>query len=136
MESHLSDGDDVIVLGDFNDGPGLDTYEKLFGRSSVEVVLGAGERPEMSLFDPHARESLEPRSGAVPATARFFLHRQGRYLNALLDFIMVSHRLKAEKPVWHIWHPFDDPTCFACRQTQQNLLTASDHFPVTLDLGE
>jgi MFS family permease len=27
----------VIVLGDLNDGPGLDEYEKLFGHSGVEI---------------------------------------------------------------------------------------------------
>ena len=39
VDTHLTAGDDLIVLGDFNDGPGLDEYEKLFGRSGVEIVL-------------------------------------------------------------------------------------------------
>ena len=35
VAEHLDAGDPLIVLGDFNDGPGLDEYEKLFGRSSM-----------------------------------------------------------------------------------------------------
>ncbi|MCE8469933.1 endonuclease, partial [Rhodovulum sulfidophilum] len=37
IETHLDAGEALIVLGDFNDGPGLDEYEKLFGRSGVEI---------------------------------------------------------------------------------------------------
>ena len=40
IEEHLAAGEDVITLGDFNDGPGLDKYERAFGRSGVEVVMG------------------------------------------------------------------------------------------------
>jgi len=43
VEGHLEAGDNLIVMGDFNDGPGLDEYEKLFGRSGVEIVLGEGD---------------------------------------------------------------------------------------------
>ncbi|MEM6480174.1 MAG: endonuclease, partial [Pseudomonadota bacterium] len=43
VSARLEAGEALIVAGDFNDGPGLDEYEKLFGRSSVEIVLGQGE---------------------------------------------------------------------------------------------
>lgn len=132
VEQHLAAGDDVIVLGDFNDGPGLDEYEKLFGRSGVEIVLGEGEGEQ--LFDPHARMALSQRIAAAPATARFKVPPDGRYLSALLDYIMVSNGLRAAGPRWCIWHPFDDPDCYSDKALQQALLTASDHFPVTLDL--
>ena len=46
--------DSVIVMGDLNDGPGLDEYEKLFGRSGVEELLGWDAPPDLQLFDPHA----------------------------------------------------------------------------------
>ncbi len=35
IEEHLGRGEDVIALGDFNDGPGMDRYERIFGRSGV-----------------------------------------------------------------------------------------------------
>ena len=69
-----------------------------------------------------------------PTTARFWLAPKKRYFEALLDFIMVSPDLAALKPDWRIWHPFEDPAITAVPELAQALLTASDHFPVTLDL--
>lgn len=131
VEAHLAADDPLIVMGDFNDGPGLDEYEKLFGRSSVEVVLGEGSG--VQLFDPHARQALSSRIGASPATARF-KKRKGPYLSALLDYIMVSPRLHDQNPEWRIWHPFDDPESFDDPAMRDALLAASDHFPVTIDI--
>ena len=133
VETHLAEGASLIVLGDLNDGPGLDEYEHLFGRSSVEIVLGE-PGSELSLYDPHARRALQRRLGANPTTARFYLERERRYLQALLDYIMISPDLRAKRPEWRIWHPFDDPKCWSNIDLREALLTASDHFPVTLDL--
>lgn len=124
---HVAEGDPVILLGDLNDGPGLDEFEHLFGRSSVEIVLQAG------LFDPHAVTAHGPRPGSVPATARFARPENGTFLEALLDYIMISADLQANRPVWRIWHPFRDAACHAKPELREALLTASDHFPVTLD---
>lgn len=128
ITTHLGNGDDLILLGDLNDGPGLDEYEHLFGRSSVEIVLGD------DLYDPHARVALQRRLGATPTTSRFKIHNQDRYLQALLDYAMVSPGLRARQPVWRIWHPFDDVLCWQLPELRDALLTASDHFPVTLDI--
>ncbi len=132
VEQHLEAGEDLIVLGDFNDGPGLDGYESLFGRSSVEIVLG--ENGATRLFDPHARIALGRRIGAMPTTARFQIPPDGRYLSALLDYVMVSPGLHQRDPQWRIWHPFDDPACYGDQSLCQALLTASDHFPVSIDI--
>lgn len=136
LEDHLKAEESLILLGDLNDGPGLDQYEDLFGRSSVEIVMGeaGGEAAEHCLFDPHARLGLQRRLGATPTTARFFIREHGRYLQALLDYIMVSPDLLAKAPVWRIWHPFDDPECWRNTALRDALLLASDHFPVTLDI--
>lgn len=133
IEQHLEDGDDLIVLGDLNDGPGLDDYEKLFGRSSVEIIMG--EEGSTRLFDPHARLALGQRIGAIPTSSRFRLPPDGRYLSAMLDYIMVSPRLHDLEPVWQIWHPFDDPAISADLPLREALLTASDHFPVSIDIA-
>lgn len=136
MVEDLKAGEDVIVLGDFNDGPGLDEWESLFGQSGVEIVMG--EAGALQLYDPHARMALAQRGGAQPATARFLvpdLASGNRYwLSALLDYIMISERLRSCAPAWRIWHPFDDPDCYVDAALREALLTASDHFPVTLDL--
>lgn len=132
VEGHLTAGDNLVVMGDFNDGPGLDEYEKLFGRSGIEIVLGEGEAEP--LFDPHARLALSQRIGAMPVTARFQNHRKGTTLSALLDYVMVSENVRAMGAAWTIMHPFDHPACFANKPLSSALLTASDHYPVVLEL--
>ena len=132
VETHLDAGDSVIVMGDFNDGPGLDEYEKLFGRSSVEIVLGEESGP--CLFDPHAMMALSRKLGAMPSSSRFYLPAKKRFLQALLDYIMVSPDLADLGPEWRIWHPFEDPEIFKTPELREALLTASDHFPVTIDI--
>jgi len=134
VDAHLTADEDVVVLGDFNDGPGIDEYEKLFGHSGVEVVLGRDRDPGLQMFDPSAEVTLSPRPQAQPTTSRFYIPEQKRYLNFLLDYIMVSPGLRPRAKRWHIWHPFDDPVCYDNPELREALLTASDHFPVTLDL--
>ena len=64
--------------------------------------------------------------------SRFWLAPAQAYFEALLDFIMVSPDLAAKSPKWRIWHPFNDPAI--PQPLRDAILTASDHFPVTLDL--
>jgi endonuclease/exonuclease/phosphatase family metal-dependent hydrolase len=128
IDDHLSRDEAVIVMGDLNDGPGLDEYEHLFGRSSVEIVLGD------DLTDPHARKLVSHRAGEVPTTSRFYDVENKRYFQALLDYVMISPDLLARRPAWRIWHPFDDVECWEDVGLREALLTASDHFPVSLDI--
>ena len=131
ITTHLEAGDSVIVMGDLNDGPGLDEYEHLFGRSSVEIVLGDGGP---RLHDPNAVATLGSKLGPHPTSARFYLKGEKRFLQAMLDYIMVSPDLAAMGPRWRIWHPFDDPVCWKTPELREALLVASDHFPVSLDI--
>jgi endonuclease/exonuclease/phosphatase family metal-dependent hydrolase len=135
VEAHLKAHDPLIVLGDFNDGPGIDEYEKLFGKSGVEVVMGTDAAPELRLVDPHAQMALAQPLGATPTSARFYIAPQKRYFEALIDFIMLSPDLASLNPKWRIWHPFNDPEVLKHPDLAQALLTASDHFPVTLDIA-
>ncbi len=134
VTEHLTAGDSLMVMGDMNDGPGLDEYEKLFGRSGLEIVLGSDEPAEVQLYDPHAQVVLAKKLAAAPASARFYLDKQKRYFSAMLDYIMASPDLRAKGPEWRIWHPFDDPGCYKVPELREALLTASDHFPVSIDL--
>ncbi len=129
IDTHLLAGEPVIVAGDLNDGPGLDAYENLFGRSSVEIVMGD------DLHDPFAAGVLARRSAAQPSTARFWMRDEKRYFQALLDYVFVSNELRQRPSEWRIWHPFDDPACFADQNLRDALLLASDHFPVSLDIA-
>lgn len=132
VDEHLAEGESVILLGDLNDGPGLDQYENLFGRSSVEILLGENGGP--CLFDPNATRALGQKIGAAPTSARFYLQHEKRYLQALLDYIMISPDLRAKSPEWRIWHPFNDPVCWNTPELRDALVIASDHYPVTLDI--
>jgi hypothetical protein len=132
IDETVAEGIPLMVLGDLNDGPGLDAFENLFGRSTVEVILDAqGDHP---LFDPHAARALGRRIGAMPTTSRFWIRPEKRFLQALLDYIMVCPLLHARAPVWRIWHPLDDPECWADPVLRDALVAASDHFPVTIDI--
>ncbi|CRL09247.1 Endonuclease/Exonuclease/phosphatase family protein [Phaeobacter italicus] len=128
IDQRLAEGQDVIVLGDLNDGPGLDQYEKLFNRSSVEIVMNS------DLHDPHAQSLLAPRLRVLPSTARFYNKETRRYFSALLDYIMLSPGLMRHQPRWRIWHPFEDAACYEDAPLREALLQASDHFPVSLDI--
>lgn len=134
IEQHLAAGTPLMVMGDMNDGPGLDEFEDLFGRSSVEIVLGhAG--PD-ALFDPHAKQALSRKLGAMPTTARFWIRPENRFLQALLDYIMVTGDFRNRGATWRIWHPLDDPACWNDAMLRDALVTASDHFPVTIDFDD
>ncbi|MEL6794352.1 MAG: endonuclease/exonuclease/phosphatase family protein [Pseudomonadota bacterium] len=136
VDEHLARGEDVVVLGDFNDGPGIDRYERLFGRSGVEVVMGDVSAPEALLRNPYVKARLHPDLGWRPATARFYNREKRAYMNALIDFVMVSAPLAARaRANWRIWHPFDDPDCFRDKALSAALIDASDHFPVSVDLN-
>jgi hypothetical protein len=134
VETQLTQGDRLVVMGDFNDGPGLDEYEKLFGKSGIEIVIGTEAAPQMQMIEPHAQMVLGRSFGIAPSSARFYDTGQKRYFEALLDFILISANLQPARPVWRIWHPMDDPDCWRIPELREALLTASDHFPVTLDL--
>lgn len=134
IEEHLSEATPLMVLGDLNDGVGLDSFENLFGRSSVEIVMGHGQ--EQPLFDPHARQALSRKLGVMPTSARFWIRQEKRFLQALLDYIMVTDDIHAKAAQWRIWHPLDDPACWNTPTLRDALVMASDHFPVTIDLDE
>ncbi len=134
VDYHLDRGEPVVVLGDFNDGPGVDRYERLFGRSGVELVMGPAGNPTRQLRNPFVSERLRPGFGPRPASARFYLRDQNRWLNALIDFVMLSPDLAEGATNWRIWHPFDDKDCYRDDRLRTALLDASDHFPVSVDL--
>lgn len=131
LDEHLAAADEVVVLGDFNDGPGYAAGE---GPSVVGLITGDPARPDRHLrngFDPAAL----PTAGPTPATARFYDRTSRPCLAALVDFILLSPGLATRaRPAWRIWHPFDDPECRADAALHRALLDASDHFPVSIDL--
>ena len=139
VAAHLDAGTSLIVLGDLNDGPGLDEFEHLFGRSRrsrsswgrgrrmrfmIPHAASARPAPQDRCGDHHVRGSTSPRRKAVPAGA------------AWITSWCRQEFARAQRPEWRIWHPFDDPALLAgIPELRDALITASDHFPVTLDIA-
>ena len=134
IDAHLAAGESLIVLGDFNDGPGIEDAPEARLPSAVATVLGRDRPFPDRLHDRHAAAALLGPGSAAPTSARFLMADDGHYFSALLDYIMISGDLLARDPRWCIWHPFDEPACYNDPALRDALLLASDHFPVTLDL--
>lgn len=133
IDTHLSNNEKLIVLGDFNDGPGLDEFEKLFGKSSIEILLGQHLEPAMQMYSPYINSHSV--GDDEYSTARFFDHKNKIYLNLLLDFIFVPRLCeKITVQSWNIWNPFRTSAFTESDAVKRALLSASDHFPVSLDL--
>jgi hypothetical protein len=133
IDGHLADGDRLIVAGDLNDGPGLDDYERLFGRSGVEIVLGGPG--DVRLHDPHAAIALQSRIAAQPTTARFFIATTSAGYRHCSTTSWSAPVATSGPALAHLAsvrrsRMLGDP------ELRDALLDASDHFPVTLDLAE
>jgi endonuclease/exonuclease/phosphatase family metal-dependent hydrolase len=129
IDEWFSKGHQIIVMGDINDGPGMDAFEFQFARSAVEILMG-------DLFDPdrvlrnYAGRPKWGNYGWEPSSARFKDRITEDNINVLIDHILVSANVKPSGQDPHkIWNPFrlED-----AKPLKQQLLDASDHFPVTL----
>jgi endonuclease/exonuclease/phosphatase family metal-dependent hydrolase len=132
VDEWLDDGRRLVVMGDVNDGPGMDMTESLFGRSAVEILLGEIFEPERLLKSYTGR----PRWGAYgwePSSASFRDSFTHDWVNVLIDHVLISQQIPVHGAAPHkVWNPWqlDEAT-----PIKTALLAASDHFPVTLDLA-
>jgi len=128
----LESGAGVIVMGDFNDGPGMDYYEARYGRSAVEITMGDLFEPDGILRNLCGKPQWTS-YGWKPASARFKDRMTGDNVNVLIDHILVSGNIPiAAMPAHRIWNPYENNQA---KPYKDDLLKSSDHFPVTLDLG-
>lgn len=126
-------GERVVVMGDVNDGPGMDHYEERFGRSAVEIIMGSIWEPAKVLVS-HAGRPEYGRYGWEPASARFRDRFTEDLINVLIDHVLATQDLPVDLVAGaghKVWNPYQDDDA---RQMRDALRTASDHFPVTLDL--
>jgi hypothetical protein len=87
----------LIVMGDFNDSPGMDSYEKILGASSIETVMGCLFEPDKILHNTlwhlcktGRRKDLWTTEYPDLIVQNFGLHK------AWLDHIFISPNLLTE----------------------------------------
>jgi endonuclease/exonuclease/phosphatase family metal-dependent hydrolase len=130
VDELLSKKQEVIVMGDMNDGPGMDFYEFKFGRSAVETIMGDIFEPDKILLN-YAGKPKWTAYGWEPSSARFTDRITEFPVNVLIDHILVSSGLPVADHPHTIWNPYVNDSA---KPIKKELLKASDHFPLTLDL--
>ena len=132
VEERLDAGREVLVVGDINDGPGMDSSEAVFGKSAVEIIMG-------NLFDPqrillsHIGKPKWTSKGWLPASTRFRDQFTGKTVNVLIDHALASQGLPVEPDSHVVWNPSQHTPAGVVRKS---LKEASDHYPVVLKLIE
>jgi len=124
-------GDNVVVMGDINDGPGMDYYEMKFGRSAVETLMGDIFYPDYLLRNFIGRPKWTEK-GWKPSSTKFRDKITEDYVRVLIDHILVSPGSIADGQTYRIWNPDENDVT---KPLEDNLTKASDHFPVSLDLN-
>ena len=133
IDKWLKEGKKVIVMGDINDGPGMDVYEARYGRSAVEIVMGDLFAPDKILQNHLGRPKYGTR-GWEPASARFKDRITEDYINVLIDHILVSQNVNTVQDSARVWNPYQASTNDPIKNLGSLFKKASDHFPVSLDL--
>jgi endonuclease/exonuclease/phosphatase family metal-dependent hydrolase len=137
VEEYLKDLHPVIVMGDFNDGAGTDYYERKFGKSAAEIVMGTMWEPEKLL-----RNAIgEPKWGDFgwePSTNRFQDKFTHDFVNALIDHILLSLDIKITGAgfVWNPWQPSSKKVIESIGGATllDDFKKASDHYPISVEV--
>ena len=86
---YIEQGSEVIVMGDINDGIGMDFYENRFNKSAVEVLLG-----DVWQVDKIMKSVLEKPKwtnyGWKPSSSRYRDRITEDNINVLIDHLIVS----------------------------------------------
>ncbi|TDQ18676.1 endonuclease/exonuclease/phosphatase family protein [Algoriphagus boseongensis] len=130
-DHYLSKGQEVIVMGDINDGFDLDFYENKFSKSAVEILLGDLWKPEWVLKSALPRPKLTA-NGWSPYSGRFKDRITGDQFTVLIDHILVSQGLKVKKG--QVWNPYLEKSDPLIQSIKDDLIQASDHFPIVTEI--
>jgi hypothetical protein len=121
----------TIVMGDMNDGPGLDAYERKLGKSFVETVMGNVFNPQnifrnVLLHIPAADRWTADFPDPIVTNPRGWNHR------VWIDHILVSPDLADQaSPIRLV-----DGSGAIDAQNDDDARNASDHFAVTCVLND
>ena len=130
-DQYLAKGQQVIVMGDINDGFELDFYENRFSKSAVEILLGDAWQPAWILKSVIPKPKLNP-NGWTPYSGRFKDRITGDQFTVLIDHILVSLGIKVIKG--QVWNPYLEKTDPVIQSLKDQLIQASDHFPILTEI--
>lgn len=130
-DAYLEKNQQVMVMGDINDGFELDFYENKFSKSAVEILLGDLWKPE------HVLKSVLPKPklnsyGYTPNSSRYKDRITGDYVNVLIDHILASQKLKLLSGT--VWNPYLEKANPSIQSVSNSLKKGSDHFPILCEI--
>ncbi|TKJ44026.1 hypothetical protein CEE36_02595 [candidate division TA06 bacterium B3_TA06] len=134
------DGCQVIVMGDFNDGPEMDYDERRLCKSAVEIVMGSIWEPsgvlQNAVEKPGWRWSRNrKKAGWMPASACFKDRFTEDYVNVLIDHVLFSQGIKISEPgCGRVWNPYQNEKEIGDKKLREALDKASDHYPVSVEV--
>lgn len=128
---YLDKDQQVIVMGDINDGFELDFYENRFSKSAVEILLGDTWHPEFILKSALPKPKLNS-YGWTPNSSRYRDRITGDNVNVLIDHILVSQGLHVNDG--KVWNPYLEKDDVLIQNIRNQLIYGSDHFPVLSEI--
>lgn len=130
-DEYLEKNQQVMVMGDINDGFELDFYENKFAKSAVEILLGDVWKPEFVLKPVLPKPKLNS-YGYTPNSSKYTDRITGDEINVLIDHILASQKLKIKAGT--VWNPFLEKSNPLIQSVSDSLKKASDHFPVLCEI--
>jgi endonuclease/exonuclease/phosphatase family metal-dependent hydrolase len=130
----LEKGNHCIVMGDFNDAPRMDYYERQLDLSAIELLMGDVFEPDLVLRSCVKRPEVTFSGDCEPSS--YYLDSDKKSKGRLFDHILYSQGMGVRSLSSKIWNPH-------CKATSEDaeiksiinaLDDASDHYPLTIDL--
>ncbi len=130
-DDYIKNGAQVIVMGDINDGIGMDFYEGRFSKSAVETLLGEVWYPDNILLSVLPKPKWKS-YGWNPSSSRFTDRITEDTVNVLIDHILVSTKLTAING--KVFNPYEQKNDQDVQDISKELKKASDHFPIVAEV--
>lgn len=130
-DQYLEKDQQVIVMGDINDGFEMDFYENKFSKSAVEILLGDLWKPEFVLKSALPKPKLNS-YGYTPNSSRYTDRITGDDINVLIDHILISQKLQIKSG--KVWNPYQEKDSPEIQQVRNSLIRGSDHFPILCEI--
>lgn len=120
----------IVVLGDFNDEPGLDTYERMLGQGSLDTITGSVYTPQNIFHNTlwHWKgTSKEKDLWTCQFKDKIVMNEEPH--RAWLDHILVSPVMLRHDSAIQLVHQ-----SATIVRNSDNTQDSSDHFPVTCEI--